>query len=57
MPKFDPSRPVQTRDGRKARIVCVDMKRDHYPILALVENPNGLESPPVLHPRRKGVVL
>lgn len=24
---FDPTKPVQTRDGRKARILCTDMKR------------------------------
>jgi hypothetical protein len=33
---FDPTRPVQTRDGRKARIVCVDAL-GAQPIVALVE--------------------
>ena len=34
--------PVCTRDGQPARIVCYDMKgHSNYPILALVENPNG----------------
>lgn len=45
--KFDPTKPVQTRDGRKARIVCVDVKtssRFPYPILALITNPSGEES-------------
>jgi len=32
---FDPSKPVQTRDGRKARILCTD-KVGHHPIVALV---------------------
>lgn len=32
---FDPSKPVQTRDGRKARIICLDKKGD-FPIVALV---------------------
>lgn len=26
-PVFDPSKPVQTRDGRAARILCTDLKR------------------------------
>ena len=33
------SKPVCTRDGRKARIVCYDVKGD-YPILALIERSN-----------------
>ena len=32
---FDPGKPVRTRDGRKARIVCTDRKND-FPIVALV---------------------
>lgn len=32
---FDPTKPVQTRDGREARIICTDAKGD-YPIIALV---------------------
>lgn len=31
-------KPVCTRDGRKARIVCFDAKDDNYPILALIDN-------------------
>lgn len=33
---FDPTKPVQTRDGRKARIICTDMQSDH-PIVALIK--------------------
>lgn len=33
---FDPTKPVQTRDGRKARIICTD-KKGAYPIVAVVE--------------------
>lgn len=39
---FDPTKPVQTRDGRAARIVCTDYKAKRHghdigrPILALV---------------------
>ena len=29
---------VCTRDGRKARIICFDLKNDEYPIVAAVEN-------------------
>lgn len=32
---FDPIKPVQTRDGRKARIICTDAKGS-FPIIALV---------------------
>lgn len=35
--------PVCTREGRKVRIVCFDVKGDKYPILALAENPNGVD--------------
>lgn len=34
--KFDPTKPVQTRDGRKARIVCTDAARPKFPIVALL---------------------
>ena len=30
-------KPVCTRDGRKARIICFDVKDADYPIIALVE--------------------
>lgn len=32
---FDPSKPVTTRDGRKARIICTDSKHSQ-PIIALI---------------------
>lgn len=32
---FDPTKPVQTRDGRKARIICTDAVGDR-PVVALV---------------------
>lgn len=40
---FDPTKPVQTRDGRKARIICTDRKGTEYPIIALVEDEDGEE--------------
>lgn len=37
---FDPTKPVQTRDGRPARILCVDAKISKTaPIVALVDRP------------------
>lgn len=33
---FDPAKPVRTRDGRVARIVCTDSKSKFGPIVALV---------------------
>jgi hypothetical protein len=42
MNKFDPTKPVQTRDGRKARILCTDLKTDQ-PIVAAVTNRCGEE--------------
>ena len=41
----NPSRKVITRSGRKARIICTDAK-NNYPIVALIETPNGKESQP-----------
>ena len=48
MKKFDLEKakagaPVCTREGRKVRIVCFDVKNDKFPILALAENPDGTE--------------
>jgi len=40
---FDPKKPVQTRDGRPARIVCRDAKGS-YPIVAMIEI-DGEEQP------------
>jgi hypothetical protein len=44
--KFDPTKPVQTRDGRPARIIMTDAQNESYPIVALVldgdqESPNS----------------
>ena len=41
----NPSRKVITRDGRNARIICADAK-NNYPIVALIEMPNGRERQP-----------
>jgi hypothetical protein len=42
--QFDPSKPVQTRDGRKARIVCTDRKSAYnISIIALIQESNGFE--------------
>ena len=38
-------RKVITRDGRNARIICTDAK-NNYPIVALIETPNGKERQP-----------
>lgn len=34
----NPNRKIVTRDGRDARILCTDVKRAFYPVLALVDN-------------------
>lgn len=39
---FDPTKPVQTRTGRKARIVCTDVKSE-YSIIAVITKPDGAE--------------
>ena len=39
----NPSRKVVTRDGRKARIICTDMKSTTYPVVALIENGSDYE--------------
>lgn len=40
MKKFDPTKPVQTREGRPARIICTDVKYSKFPIMALVDYGN-----------------
>lgn len=35
-------KPVCTRDGRNARIICFDAKRGNYPIVALIDD-KGVE--------------
>ena len=39
----NPSRKVVTRDGRRVRIICTDMKSTTYPVVALIENGSGYE--------------
>lgn len=34
---FDPTKPVQTRDGCKARVICTDRRSLRYPIVAVVD--------------------
>ena len=42
MTKFDPTKPVQTRDGREARIICTDVERKgDWPIVALIKTSDG----------------
>lgn len=46
--KFDPTKPVQTRDGRAARIICTDRSYRGFSgsIVALVTSePEGVELP------------
>lgn len=47
MSKFDPTKPVQTRNGNKARIICTDRQRapgvKAGPIIALVVMDDGTE--------------
>ena len=38
-------KPVCTRDGRKARIICKDLKANKYPIVAAVLGADGVEFP------------
>ena len=40
--KFDPTKPVQTCDSRKARIICTDAN-NHQPIVALITEQDGHE--------------
>ncbi len=40
--EFDPTKPVQTRDGRKARIIFTDLKASQ-PLVVLVSRENGIE--------------
>lgn len=41
---LDLSKPVQTRDGRLARIVCADMAGATLPVIALIKAPDSSES-------------
>lgn len=42
-PRFDPSKPARTRDGRKVRIICTDAKDANLPIVVLVTADDGGE--------------
>lgn len=39
----NPTRPIVTRDGRAARVICTDRKDERYPIMALIEIRGGLK--------------
>ncbi len=41
---FDSTLPVQTRDGRKARIICTDWNNEPDRLIVLIELSNGTES-------------
>jgi hypothetical protein len=44
MSTFDPNKPVQTRNGRKARILCTDLKScSNEPIVAIIDIGEGYE--------------
>lgn len=43
MKKFDPTKPVQQRNGRSATILRADLNNDHYPIAAMIVNGHGKE--------------
>lgn len=47
---LDLTKPMQTRDGRKARIVCTDRVADDYTLVALVVSKLGNEMPEVYLP-------
>ena len=40
----NPNRKVVTGNGRNVRIICTDSKIRHYPIIALVEEPDRSEN-------------
>lgn len=40
---FDPTKPVQTRDGHAARILCTDLKNRSTPIIAAITNYADIE--------------
>jgi hypothetical protein len=45
MVSFDPTKPVRTRDGRKARIICSDRKTTYaFSIVVLITHDDGTES-------------
>lgn len=38
---FDPTKPVQTRDGQKAEILRYDLNNEDWPIVAVITRPDG----------------
>lgn len=52
MSEFDPTKPVQTRNGCEVRIICTDRAHSTYPIVGLVKGEGGEES--VLYVRKDG---
>jgi hypothetical protein len=49
---FDPTKPVQTRSGMPARIICTDRADPIIPIIALYKTPEGCEG--VIHCKKDG---
>lgn len=45
MKNLDLTKPVRTKDKRKARIIATDAKNPHYSVIALVEDGHGFENP------------
>lgn len=42
-------KPVCTRNGQKARIICFDVKSKNYPIMALIEDENSIQEIPATY--------
>lgn len=40
---IDWTKPVQTRDGRKMRVLCTDAKNSSHPVIVLIEGAAGEE--------------
>jgi len=41
---FDPTKPIQTEDGRSARILCTDLNNLNWPLVVAVKNTDGRET-------------
>lgn len=44
MKELDLNKPVQTRDGHEARIICTDRKHKDYPVIALITEKDRKET-------------
>lgn len=53
--KTDLTKPVRTRNGKKARIVCADFRNEYFPLIALVEQSDDVET--VVHYTAEGKYL